>query len=245
MSRLFLRISPLLLVVVLAMACSRTPEKPTALVKGRITVDPKVDNSGDYSGIGVTIVFKKDTASNADTLFHAVTDTDGYFKGVARFEKRGQYPMIISRNNQTIATSSVILAKRDTVTINGQLPDFIETVKVKSRENTAYSVLQNVQSHYNRIVNYLNAGALPQDTIPVLMKTWAHLFWSVYKGYPGTIASNRAAVYALNLWQGLDDQKVLSNYDSLKANSEARINALNPLVSASAELHGLNRTVHI
>lgn len=243
MFRKIFRISPFLVVLSLILACSRTKKEPSAIVKGKITVDPKVDNTGDYSGIGVTIVFKKDTASDADTLFHAVTDTAGNFNGIAHFTRRGRFPLIISRNNQTIATSAVILANRDTVSIQGQLPDFVETMKINSRENTAYNTLQNVESHYEQLARYLNTGALPQDTIPSLMKTWGNLFWSVHTGYPGTMAADQAAVNALNLWQGLEDKKVLALYDSLNANGQARIGALNTATASAADTYGLNSTV--
>lgn len=243
MLKKLLRISPLFVVFLMAWACSRAPEKPSAIVKGRITVDPKVDNSGDYSGIGVTVIFKKDTASNADTLFHAVTDTAGYFNGTAHFDQRGQYPMLISRNDQTIATSSVILGNKDTVSIKGQLPDFVETMKIKSRENTAFTTFLNVQNNYRRVLKYLNAGVLPQDTIPSLVKTWSKLFWSVHKDYPNTMASERSAVVTLNLLQGFNDKMLLQKYDSLDAKSPVRIETIGALTAASADVRGLQRTV--
>ena len=68
MLKKLIRISPFIVVLLMAWACSRAPKKPSAIVNGRITVDPKVDNSGNYSGIGVTVIFKKDTASNAGHL---------------------------------------------------------------------------------------------------------------------------------------------------------------------------------
>ncbi len=243
MLKKLLRISPFFVVILMAWACSRTPKQPSAILKGRITVDPKVDNSGDYSGIGVTVIFKKDTASNADTLFHAVTDTAGYFNGTAHFEQRGQYPMLITRNDQTIATSSVILGNKDTVNIQGQLPDFVETEKIKSRENTAFATFQNVQNNYRRVVKYLNAGALPRDTIPALIKTWSKLFWSVHQDYPNTMASERSAVITLNLLQGFNDNMVLQKYDSLGAKSPARIESINALTSAATDIKGLQGTV--
>ncbi|HKJ45736.1 MAG TPA: thioredoxin-like domain-containing protein [Balneolales bacterium] len=233
---------PFLIGLLAFYACSRKPEKPTAIVKGQITVNPKVDSTRDYSGINVTIIHR-DTSDTADTLFHAVTDTTGNFTGKAVFKKRAMYPMLISRNGNLISSSSVILADNDTVYIDGQIPQFNETVTIKSRENTAYSVYQRVEQNYNRLVKYVNSGALPQDTIPHLIQTWSNLFWSVRKDYPNTIAADRSTVNAIQLLSGAFDQELLHKYDSLKVSDSLRDILAKTATDAAARTYGLNGAI--
>ena len=97
-----------------------------------------------------------------DTLFHAVTDTAGYFNGTAHFEERGQYVMLITEIIN-FCDFFGYSGNKNTVNIKGQLPDFVETMKIKSRENTAFATFQNVPNNYRRVIKYLNAGALPRD----------------------------------------------------------------------------------
>lgn len=238
-----IRLLPLFVGILSVWSCSRVHQKPSTLVEGRITVNKNVDTTHDYSGIGVTIIFKKDTASNADTLFHAITNKGGYFKGIAHFTKRGIYPILVSRNGQLISSSSLILANKDTVSIRATIPDFRKSVRIKSRENSAYQTYENVQNNYQRLANYVNDGVLPQDTIPSLVKTWSKLFLSIRHQYPGTMAADQATINALNLMLGYNNPEVVQIYDSLKTQSVARKDLISTVTSAVAQEKGLNGTL--
>lgn len=229
------------LLVVGLYACSSKPKKPRALVRGRITVSPKVDSTQDYSGISVTII-RRDT-SGADTLFHAVTDTNGDFHGRAIFSHRSIYPMLISRNGNLISSAGVILANKDTVNIKGQIPDFSKTARITSRENSAYQVYQRVENNYNRIVRYVNNGVLPQDTIPSLIRTWSKLFWSIRKSHPNTIAANRSTINAMQLLSGIYDKELIQKYDSLNVKDTLRDELASLATDAAARSYGLKGAI--
>lgn len=224
-------------------SCSRKPQKPGVFIQGRITVNPKVDTTKDYSGIGVTVI-QRDTSGNADTLFHAVTDKEGDFEGKATFKKTNIYPLYISRNGDVISRSSIILANKDSIKVTGQIPDFNQTAKISSKQNTAFRVYRRVERNYNNIVKYVNSGALPQDTIPGLVKTWSNLFWSIRKSYPHTIAANRSTINAFQLLSGIYDKELLQKYDSLNVDDTLRNELAEMATDAAARTYGLNGALH-
>ena len=221
--------------------CSKKPQFKSAYVYGKVTVSTKVDSSGDYSGINVTVV-QPDSSNKADTLFHAVTNISGQFSGTAKFRKKGIYPLIINRNSTDISSSAVILANKDTLNIDGQLPDFATTVKYSSHEEKAYQTYQRLEANYERLMAYAQKGMIKQDTLPKLAHTWSNLFWSVYKEYPGTIAAQHAAATTVRMLENWDDSLAFARFKEIR---EPSIQAVlsGDLMEILAGMRGINRTL--
>lgn len=212
----------------------------TTPINGTITVDERIDNTGDFSGISVHIV-DIGGPRGVDTLFAAVTNIDGSFSGIARFRNKGEYTASISRYGIPLAASAIILAPNDPVTIQGQLPNFDDTVQISSNEHGAMNTYMRVERNYNRIVDFINSGAVEvtQDTIPIILNTWSDLFWSVREMHPKTLAADIGTLRSVEILAGFNDEVVLSRVreslsdESLYTAAKVRIGA-----GANLRLHG-------
>ncbi len=184
----------------------------SAQISGIITVDHNLDDTGDYSGIGVAIIEYDRSAERIDTLFYAVTDVNGMFSDNARFKERDEYVVSVTRNQRLISTATLVLSEGDDVEIRAEIPAFAETFRAKSRENNAVSDYRRVERNYNRVVDYINSGVaeVTQDTIPVLLRTWSDLYWSVDELHPNTLASETATLRSIEVIEGWDDELALA-----------------------------------
>lgn len=187
-----------------------------ALVQGRITVADTVDNSGDFSGIGLTIIKKDSAGAQADTLFRAVTDREGRFGGQARFPRQGQYPLIISRNNRNLGQTGVILAEDDTVAITAELPGIEQTLTIESEEHRALQALRRVERSFQRVNAFARAGRLKGDSLAAEMEKWPGIFWQVYEERPRTLAGHLAAKRSVELLSQWDRPAMMQKLHQLE-----------------------------
>ncbi|PAU95646.1 hypothetical protein CK503_00860 [Aliifodinibius salipaludis] len=204
-----------LAVGVISWGCSNESENKTAHISGNFTVSDSIDSSGDYSGIGFTIIKKDSANADADTLYHAVSDSNGSFSGMATFQEKRRYPLIISRNNRNLARSGVILAEDDSVFITGQLPNVRETLKIASREHNAMQTFQRLGKNFNRVMQLARAGQLKGDTLRDELQKWTNLYWDVYEEEEGTFASNFAAREAIKILEGFDKPQMMNRIRSV------------------------------
>jgi len=197
-----------------AIACSKTDENKTTLVKGLITVADSIDSSGDYSGIGFTILYRDSVDAAADTIFHAVTDTTGSFEGEAVFKEKGRFPFIVSRNNRNLGAGQVILAEDDTLKVQGELPDLASSIRFNSDEYQALESFERVNRSFNRVALFINAGRISPDSAKMELKKFSDLFWSVYEQNPSTIAASLAARESVRLLKEWDEEAMMDRINS-------------------------------
>ena len=202
-----------LTVLLLTVACSNRSDVKKTIVTGSITVADSIDSSGDYSGIGVTIVKRDSSNAPIDTLFHSLTDQSGNFEGIASFPDRNYYPMIISRNNNDLATLRVILAENDTLRVNAQLPDIQQTLSIHSKEHEAMQTLNRVDRSFQRVGAFIMSGAVPDSQILDETKKWSELYWQVYEAHENTMASYLAAEKTIELLGNWDSEAMLNRID--------------------------------
>ena len=205
------RFNSLFLVAVVLIAACSSKKTYTHVLSGKITVADSVDASKDYSGIGY-LVIKRDSTQKADTVFFAQTDKEGKFSGKAVTTFRGLYPVYITRNKKILASSSIILTESDSVQIRAELPAYNQTEKLFSREYEAKGVFDRLNKNFSRIAQFVNAGKVTPDTLPVILKNWSDIYWSVHKKYPGTIAANESVIESLRLLTGIDDEYLEDNW---------------------------------
>jgi len=199
-----------LVIGVISWGCSSEPESKTAHISGSFTVSDTIDSSGDFSGIGFTIIKKDSANADADTLYHAVTDSNGSFSGMATFQEKRRYPLIISRNNRNLARGGVILAEDDSVFITGQLPNIRETLNIASREHDAMETYQRLGKNFRRVMQVARAGQLKGDTLRDELQKWTNLYWDVYEEEEGTFASNFAAREAIKILESFDKPQMMN-----------------------------------
>lgn len=198
--------------------CSSNDAINEAWVQGTLTVADSVDNSGDYSGIGITIIKKDSATVDADTLFNATTNKAGNFSGTAEFPQRRQYQMIISRNGQNLGTGSVILADGDTVKIKGELPGLVQTLQINSREHNALATYQRVERGFQRVRTFARVGRLQGDSLVTELKKWPNLYWQVYENNPQTLAGNLSAAKSIELLNDFDKPLMMQRVREVRDN---------------------------
>jgi len=196
--------------------CGSDDAETDPLIQGKITVDPELDPSGDYSGIELLIA-QTPAGGERDTLFYSVTDSTGSHFGVADIEDSGLYPLFISRNNQPLGIFSVVLARGDTVTINGQLPNLNETATIESFENDIYEKYDRVQRSFQRVVNFINTRGMSTDSVEAEIKKWSDLFWDLHQTNPNTFAGERSASVSASILEGWDNDRMLARTDTIIA----------------------------
>ncbi|MFP8489040.1 peroxiredoxin family protein [Gracilimonas sp. Q87] len=204
-----------LTLLLLTVACSNRSEVKKTLVTGTITVADSIDSSGDFSGIGVTIVKRDSSNAPIDTLFHTLTDQSGAFEGEVSFPNRNYYPMIISRNNNDLASFRVILAENDTLRVNAQLPNIRETLTLDSNEHEAMQTLNRVDRSFQRVGAFIMSGAVPDSQILDETKKWSELYWQVYEAHENTMASYLAAEKSAELLGNWDSDAMMARIDEV------------------------------
>ncbi|MEX0844030.1 MAG: hypothetical protein WD022_02070 [Balneolaceae bacterium] len=199
--------------VFIASACTKSPKLPETFIKGTVTVADSLDDSGDFSGIGITIITRDSTNAKNDTLFHKITEKSGYFEGEVQFPEKRYYSLFISRNERDLGTIAVILAEDDTVTINAQLPDINESLTLNSREHEAMDTFRRVDRSFQRVGMYARSGAIPDSLLLDEVKKWSDLYWEVFEKHENTIAAYLAAEKSANLLNSWNPDEMLKRID--------------------------------
>ncbi|MDZ7714696.1 MAG: TlpA disulfide reductase family protein [Balneolaceae bacterium] len=212
--------SVIIITIAFIFGCSSEPEVNEAVINASFTVADSIDSSGDYSGIGLTIVHKDSANASADTLFHAVTDSAGTLKGTARFSERNEYLSYISRNGRNLARVGLILADKDTLDIKAEFPGIEQTFTVSSREHDAMNVYQRVNRSFERVRAFMQAGRVSQDSIGIELQKWSDIYWEVYKDYEGTLASQMGASESIRLLQGWNNEQMMERIKQVRENDD-------------------------
>ncbi len=234
-----------LLLIFLLASCSQEPEEHrySSIVRGQITVDDSLDQSGDYSGIELVASIR--TAENEnDTLLHAVTDKDGSFSATATFPQKDIYPILISRNENTFGVINTVLAEGDTVNIQAQLPNVNETLELSSNEHEVIEIFERIERNFNRVAQFINAGALSADSVDIELKKWSDIYWDIFEKYTGSYGAKLAGETSINILRGLNDslmverkEELLQTYDRLLPQTRST------LLQYYAETNGLERAL--
>ncbi len=204
--------------ILLAACTSAETQQRTVIIRGEITIQSADRDVTDFSGINLSVVSTR-SESTEDTILDVNTDIDGRFSVVTTVAERGSYPLVISRNNQVLYLSNIVLAPGDTISITGTVPGLNENIKVDSRENNAMATYERLQRLYGRVATYAYGGGLQQDTIPSLMNQWSDYFWSLRQEYPGTYASELGSIDAIEVLEGWNDARTLERINELDNSS--------------------------
>jgi peroxiredoxin len=196
-----------------AVGCSNDPEPLQTVVSGSFTVADSLDEKGDYSGIGLTIVSPDSSGALSDTLFNEETDQSGAFEGSVLFPENRYYTLFISRNDVDLGSIGVILADQDSLFINGKLPNLNESLTLSSREHDAMKTLVRVDKNFERVSAYARSGALADSQILDEVKKWSDLYWEVYNNHENTIASYLAAEKSADLLNQWNQEEMLNRID--------------------------------
>lgn len=204
----------------LILGCSFQEQPKKANISGLFTVADSIDASKDYSGIGVTVIKRDSAGAEADTLFHALTDSTGEFFGTAVFNERDQYPLLITRNQKTLGRTSLILAEDDSVYLTGQLPELSRTLSIVSREHNALDVYERIGKSYDRVAQYARMGLLKGDSLRDELDKWSGMFWDIYQENAATLAGKRSAAQSIRLLNGWKNEEMMEKIRSVQDDDE-------------------------
>lgn len=227
-------------------SCSRSSEEPLleTIVEGVITVESRLDQSGDFSGIQIlSTIVNHDGVS--DTLFTAVTDSTGAFSGTARFAETDFYPLIISRNKNVFGIVNVIFSDGDTLNIRAELPDVTGSIEIRSREHEVLEIYERVDRGFNRVVSFINAGAITApDSIQVELEKWSNIFWELYEEYPESFAGRVAGEMAVSILRDWNDERMMELAEELRGRRGSLSNETRGvIIEYLAETEGLDRAL--
>lgn len=206
-----------LLLLLLAFAgCSSGDDTPSAYIKASFSVADSIDASGDYSGIGLTIIKRDSLNADSDTLFHQLTDSSGVLSGRVQFPEKRQYAAIISRNDRNLDRIALILADDDTLNISAELPGIQNTLQVASREHDAMDDYRRITRGYQRVMAYARAGRISADSLGDELNKWSNLYWEVYQKNEETLASELAASESVRLLEGWNNEAMMERIRTLQ-----------------------------
>jgi len=231
---------------VLVFGCSKKEEhqKLSTFISGQITVDEELDRSNDYSSIELLVSFQSQDGEARDTIFHAVTDSAGYFSGTARFDDRDIYPVIISRNRNTFGVQNMIFADGDTITFNAQLPNVSQTAEITSKENDAFRTIERLERNFNRVVQFINAGAVPADSIDIEILKWSDIYWEVFEDNSDTYAGMIAGNSSVEMLRGWNDSLMVERSEKLlESEKYLQRSSRSALLDYYAESNGLDEVL--
>ncbi|NGP87011.1 TlpA family protein disulfide reductase [Fodinibius halophilus] len=201
----------------MALACSSESGIKKAHISANFSVADSIQESDDYSGIGVAVVKKDSVNANADTLFYATTDSSGKFSGDVTFEKKRRYPTIISRHDTNLGRVGIILADGDSIRISGTLPTLEESFSISSPEHDAMKSYERLNKNFSRIQKYAQAGLLKGDSLRQEYLKFSDIYWDLYADKKGTFASELAGRRAIQLLQGIDNQKMMARLRAVQS----------------------------
>lgn len=194
---------------------SNSDQEFSSHISGRITVDEEIETGGNYSGIELLVAYRDTAEERPDTLFHAVTDADGYFSGTALFGATDIYPVVVSRNRNAFGVLNTVFADGDSIRITGQIPNLAETAEISSKENDVLEIFERVERNFRRVAQYINAGAVSTDSVETELLKWSDIYWDLHEEHSGTYASRLSGESSVSLLRGVNDSLMLARTDEL------------------------------
>ncbi len=207
-------------------------------------VDPEIDETGNFSNFNLLIALRDTTGAYSDTVYHAITDQDGYFSGTARFKEKNLYPLLITRNNNNLGVVNIVLADGDSVRIEAEFPELEETLKIESAENNVLDTVERIDRNFNRVMRFISAGAVSEDSVGIELQKWSDIYWDLYNDNPDTYAGDRALSRSLAILEGWNDSMMIERIESVTSREKTLPASVRRLATNYyAETSGADRAV--
>lgn len=188
-------------------------------VEGTVTVSPEVDDSGDYSGFDVLVA--QQTPEGVDTLGHATTDVDGRFAMEVVAPQRDLYSLVIQRRNETVASTSLVVADGDSASFEVDLP-MERPIRVSSFENSAWMAYENTMGvHRQRLIDQLQAEdedleAFQTDQMEGQVRQTADILWNLQDSYESSLGAQYAMAESATMLVGWDEALALDRAERIE-----------------------------
>jgi len=201
-------------------SCTSEAQINETVIEGQLTVDPEIDETGNFSNFNLLIALRDSAGAYSDTVYHAITDQDGYFSGTARFKEKNLYPMLISRNNNNLGLVNIVLADGDSVRVEAEFPDIEQTLKIESEENEVFETLERIDRNFNRVMRFITAGAVSEDSVEIELQKWSDIYWDISNDNPDTYAADRALSRSVTILEGWNDSLMIDRIESVMNQGE-------------------------
>lgn len=237
-----------LLLMILAVypgaAAAQSADGLQSYLEGRLTVDPEVDDTEDYSGFEVLVM--QDQQGEPDTLGYAATDETGHFAMDITAPERGLYPMIISRHGQILNVSDLVVADGDSGEVSAELPVPDGTIRVRSTENAAWMAYENTMSQHNRtLFERLQEEVETDEDFSSGIQLTASMLWNMQESFPGTVGAELAAAESIVMLEGWDDELVLERAETIPGDAPGYTEVARAASRAKARLDGQEEAIEL
>lgn len=231
----------LLALLAFTSACGGEKEKKpvTSYLEGRLTVDPEIDPTPDYSGFEVLVAIQ-DTLDGIDTLGYAVTDTSGAFRMTVTAPERGVYPLYVSRRGTLLKEDRLAVAEGDSAMLTARFPvEANRSLRIRSKENAAWTAYTNSKAQYNTaMLRMLDEGAYDAVRARQNVSQASAILWSLRDNYAGTIGAEIAAAESVIMLDGWDDSLLVARARQVEPSNPSFVEVARAARRAQARLAG-------
>jgi len=221
------------------LGCQSSSDRIQGHLDGRITVRSSVDPSGDHSGFRVLVV--EANGRDIDTLAHANTRRDGHFSMSVSVPERGIYTLTVwgRRGRERLATTDYVVADGDSASLEATFPLQGRALRVRSSENAALSAYRNTLAQHRRaVVERLQSATYDSTALARRVRQTSSVLWSLQDTFPGTVASQLAAVESLSLLAGWNDSLVVARAKTVAPSNPRFVEVVKVGRRAVARLNG-------
>jgi len=221
------------------LGCRTESDPVQSHLRGTITVRAAIDSTGDYGGFRVLVVDAN--GRTLDTLGRAITETDGTFETGVTAPERGIYALTLwgRQGQQRLASTDYVVADGDSGRLEVELPVDRGRLRVRSDENAALMAYRNTLAQHRRtVLKQLRAETVDSTALDQSVRQTSSILWSLQDTFPGTYASQLAAVESLSLLGGRSDSLVVARAESLEPSNPRYIDALRMARQAETRRHG-------
>ena len=233
----------LVVAALVLMAACRDEEPPpappvTSVFEGRLTVSPEIDDTPDYSGFEV-LVAQQDTTGVPDTLGYAVTDTSGAFRMAVTAPERGVYPLFISRRGTMLKAGELVVAAGDTASLAAEFPMDARPLRIRSRENAAWTAYRNTRAQYNDgLLRLLQQGTSSGEAVGMRVEQTSAILWSLRETFAGTVGADVASAESIAMLDGWNDSLLVARAQTIEPSNPSFVEVVRAARRAQARLAG-------
>lgn len=229
----------LLALFALGIACQQPQQQVQSYLEGRITVASRIDTSTDYSNFRVLVV--RAEGRYVDTLGLGVTNREGRFHMTVTAPERGVYPLSVwgRQGQERLVTTSYVVAPGDSGRLDVELPVDRRPLRINSPENLALLGYRNAMATHRRMLKRrLQAEVYRPNALVQSIRLTSSVLSSLQDNYPGTYASQLAAVESLSLLERWNDSLVVARAREIDPSNPRYVEAARIARRAAARLHG-------
>ncbi len=186
-----------------------------------------------------------ETEGRTDTLGWAPVSPDGTFALGVTAPDRGVYPLVLSYEGQPLRLDELVVAGGDSATVHFSFPITSRRLRIRSRENDAWTAYRNAKAHYDGDVRQAVGADDALARIRNATLQTSSILWSLRDGYPGTVAEEMGAAESIVLLDGWDDSLLVVRAGEIPPQSAGFVTVAQAARRAEARLRGQGAAIRL